>query len=409
MTTSNQDTEMSSRHVRKWVTVPPSFLRTKNDAHPTDIRTLDGLPDKVLSQICENLRSEHLHSWRMLLQTSRHLNRIASTLQYRTSHVFGRLDEPVNTSSSCFWPYISLLHDWQGPSLKVALANDDEATLNQVKVLHTYSHPNMVGKGKSDKPVSLPNLQVLHFYALPSNEPLRDTFPTVQQAPNLHTVVLHSCNALTAWQNYWQSEAAANKTKRMIIDWWGGRHCFSRNDPQLHLSNSESVQALHIVLTPWENEQEWCPMIDTSSHWLASEPNDEALNQVEEEQSLHVNFLVDSLAQMCASEAKSIIIAGLERISPYLWLGTRREAGIPSSSEQTSLIQGWIKSRTAEILSNSGASKAKIASQCDRVKFQDLVDYAENAKNSDELGGRLLEHLTSLREYHRPAIPWSEM
>lgn len=81
-----------------------------------------------------------------------------------------------------------------------------------------------------------------------------------------------------------------------------------------------------------------------------------------------------------------------------------REGGLPPPSERTSRIQNQIQSATEIFLSNSGKSAAEIASSWDRVKFQDLVNYAKNVNNPDELGGKLLKHLTGLQESHTPAM-----
>lgn len=410
MTNIDESMDSCSRHAEDQLSEGLSHFMLKDEPQTSSDCMLAGLPREVQLQIYKDVRNDSPKSWHALLQTSHHFSHIASTLQCLTGHVFDEHSQPKYESSDGLWPDFCSPHPWYGPSLESALAHMDETKLTQVQVLHTHCHTYVVCKHSSDKPVLFPNLRVFHSYALCSSKPPEVTarsfrgIPTIQEAPKLHTIVIHSYDALRAWQDHCQSEAAGRQISRLIINWWGRPHFHTKKEPLLQLESGASVQALHILLPPGEDTQEWCTKSDINNYLLEEDSDDEEIYEGQERGARYVNFFVNSLAKLCASEARSITIIGVEHIGPTMWRGTMREGGFPPPSERTSRIQNQIQSATEIFLSNSGKSAAEIASSWDRVKFQDLVNYAKNVNNPDELGGKLLKHLTGLQESHTPAM-----
>ena len=363
---------------------------------------------------------EHPRSWSALLQTSQHFYRIASALQFRTSCVFRGHSGLIYTSRDRIWPDFSTSHPWQGPPLESILANGNDATIKEVQVLHSHCRSCLVYDSAPDKHLMFPNLQVFHSYAPRSSKSSQHTkdmpwssrgIPTDQEAPKLHTIVIHSYDAVKAWEDHCQSQASIRETKHMIINWWGKPHWSAIDENSLlQLQSGASVQALHILLLPSKDTKEWCAEDDIEEIVLEDDSSDDDdHDEGDQEDHIPSNLLVNSLAKLCASQAESIVIAGVERISPSVWQGANPSGYIPSSSLQTSLIQNGVQDATARILSDCGLSGAEIDSKLDRVKFQDLVNYAKNVNNPDELGGKLLEHLTCLPEYYRASMEQSSL
>lgn len=119
---------------------------------------------------------------------------------------------------------------------------------------------------------------------------------------------------------------------------------------------------------------------------------------------MYIERLANSLAELCASDAESIIIAGTERIGRSLWFESNGGGSIPSSAIQTKIIRTLTQEEATKIMTEKNLSVADIAHRLGRVKFQPLVKYAKNLNKPEELGGQLLEHCTSLPKYFRPAM-----
>ena len=150
------------------------------------------------------------------------------------------------------------------------------------------------------------------------------------------------------------------------------------------------MQDLHVVLQPPGMSHVWGENSPVEQRHKTSE------------HCSNIGYLVEGLAELCASKAASITIAGAERIGPELWDNTAGEEHVPSSVEQTAVLQQRTQEATRTILLDNGVSQEEVVEKLGRVKFQEMSKYARSIKNSDVLGGRMLEEMEGLAPYNRP-------
>lgn len=220
------------------------FLKSEDDVHPSEYSRHPCLPEEILLEIFNHVRTAGPKSWLSLMQVSRQFSRIALRLQYHTlndSQVHDVHERSANPLGAEVWPDFSNPHPYQGIPLKSTLRHGSKDMIQHMQVFHSYCDGCTDCTSGSRQSTLFPNLRVFHTHALQpragftlrahtlmgsSSCPPRSfrCIPTFEEAPRLHTVVIHTNDAVREWREFCQSEAAIRKTNRMIINWWEGSH-----------------------------------------------------------------------------------------------------------------------------------------------------------------------------------------
>jgi len=212
-----------------------------------------------------------------------------------------------------------------------------------------------------------------------------------QNNPRLHTIVLYTRDLIAEWQIWCQSTEPFGDPDCLIINWsYKSKPVLLPTRLQSPVRSGSSLQDLHIVLQPVGMRHVW------------GEASDVELNHKESELTSNIGYLVEGLAELCVSGAKSITIAGAERIGPELWDNSTGEERIPSSAEQTGILQQRTQEAMTTFLLAKKFSQDEVNERLCRVNFQEMSKYARSIKNLDVLGGKMLEEMKGLAPYDRP-------
>ena len=320
-------------------------IKYKEEAAPTDISALASLPGEILETIF-GLVADDLDSYISLMQTSRQVNRIAWPFRYRTGNVF--LHHQNLCDEESIWPHCADPQSSKGKALEAVLARHDTDLLNKVEVLHLHCDTCMQSS-PSNQHVRFPNLRILHTYEPFTTEQYRFSSET---APKLHTVILHSDDALREWHNWCRSDDVLSEADRMIIHWWGTipkSEASPRTVPQ-HLWSGATLGSLHIILHSNVEEKVLCGdqpwALDLQGNWGGA---------------YKVYWsLFHGLAEICCSNAQSIVISRTDRISNVLWHDRAYAGQDEPDGGRVDIVQEKIEVAIRSFLGFDGLCKEEI-------------------------------------------------
>lgn len=352
--------------------------KVKDEAPPVDALTLTQLPSEILMQIFGHV-AEDRKSWEALMRTSRKVNHIASPFRYWTSNVHNHLKLHIKRYT---WPLCADPQSSQGESLIGVLARSNQSLLSHVQVLHMHCATCMQSSLRN-QPVHFPNLGVLHTYQLSQREQYH--FPG-ETAPRLHTIVVHSNDALQEWQKWCQRDEPFSVAKRMIIHWWGSPpHTTLFPEPRSQDDCSgATLRSLHVLLQSTAEDKVGC---ESQAQPLVS------LDDLLEPYTVHWE-LIHGLAEICSSKAQSIVISGTDRISKLIWRCQALAGDHWPEEARFDIVQEKVKVATRQFLSRTGLCKDDINAHMLKVEFTTSAEYMKNWKQRHEVGGQLLEYMT---------------
>jgi len=352
-------------------------LKHKDEATLTDVSALASLPEEIQEKIF-GLVAEDLESWKSLMQTSQEINRIAWPFCYRTGSVY-----PLESRyKEYILPQCAEPESFKGTSLMSVLATHNENLLNKVQVLHLYSDFCLQSSLGNNQSVRFPNLGILHSLC-PSK---KDFYKfTTEIAPKLHTVIVHSADALQEWRNWCQSEDLYGETNRLIIHWWGivPQTELSATPHLQHNRNGETLTSLHILLQPTGEDKMLCA--DESQ--MLNFPNGSFASPVT------YADLVQALAEICCSEVQSIVISGTDGVSKLFWHDQAYEREDQRLEARFDVVHNVIQATTRLYLGGKGLCEAKIDEHMLKINFTNPTEYVERLKQPDEMGGWLSSYM----------------
>ena len=318
MTTSSGNTHNFSRDTDTEELQDCATVKLKEETCSTASSTLARLPNEVLLNIFECVRTADPKSWAFLLQISQKFNRLASTLRYRTGSIANLHRQKIHSEeelrSKADWPGCSSPISRRGLPLEPLWAPGHIASFPRVRVIHLHGYSCNEDLIDVEESVSFPNLHVLHTHTLQCYEGTRIKdncafgscrILSARKNPKLHTIVLYTHDMIGQWQTWCQSSEPFGDPDRLIVNWsYKSTPNSGPRKPQSNVRDGSSLQDLHVVLQPPGMSHVWGENFPVEQRHKTSE------------HCSNIGYLVEGLAELCASEATSITTAGAERIGP---------------------------------------------------------------------------------------------
>lgn len=354
-------------------------VKPKDEATPTDVSALASLPEEIQEQIF-GLLAEDLASLKSLMQTSRNLKRVARPFCYRTRTIF-RCPEPRWQYRGSMRGVFADRRGLEDTSMPPSLDILDQISLRKVRVLHLHCGSCLHKTLGSNQSVISPSLRILHTYNASISSFCR---LTMEIAPKLQTVMLHSEDALGAWNDWCQSETVPSGCNRMIFNWWGVPPATAlQNTPRTKFRDGATLESVHILLHPQQEDKVW----DSNSSWTVNSSSYPSARNFPYENLIH------GLMEICLSEAQSIVISGTDRTSALLGLNSGLDDASGQEKPSADILQMRIQAGIRGVLEGDGLGEDKIEQHLDKIQFMNAAEYIRLLNRPGEVGGRLSEYM----------------